>query len=115
LIPLKSGGRSLGYLQAANKKGDSHFDQDDHRILSIVAGQAAPMIENADLMQQSVHRALRAESMRRIASLSGSVASLDEILKYSILELARLFQADYAAVLASCAFTRNRSMVLIQS
>jgi PAS domain S-box-containing protein len=98
LIPLKSGGRSLGYLQAANKKGDSHFDQDDHRILSIVAGQAAPMIENADLMQQSVHRALRAESMRRIASLSGSVASLDEILKYSVLELARLFQVDYAAV-----------------
>jgi PAS domain S-box-containing protein len=98
LIPLTSGGRSLGYLQAANKKGDSSFDQDDQRILSIVAGQAAPMIENADLIQQSVRRALRAESMRRIASLSGSVASLDEILKYSILEMARLFQADYAAV-----------------
>ncbi len=98
LIPLTSGGRSLGYLQAANKRGDSSFDQDDHRILSIVAGQAAPIIENADLIQQSVSRALRAESLRRIASLSGSVANLDEILKYSILELTRLFQADHAAV-----------------
>jgi len=98
LVPLTSGGRSLGYLQAANKKGDSPFDQDDLRILSIVAGQAAPMIENSDLIQLSVRRALRAESMRRIASLSGSVASLDEILKYSLLELARLFQADFAAV-----------------
>ncbi len=92
LVPLKSGGRSLGYLQAANKKRETQFDQDDDRILSIIAGQAASIIENADLIEQSIRRALRAESLRRIASLSGSVASLDEILKYSILELARLFQ-----------------------
>jgi GAF domain-containing protein len=97
-VPLTSGGRSLGYLQAANKLDDLPFDQDDIRILSIVTGQAAPIIENVDLIQQSVSRALRAESLRRVASLSGSTASLDEILKYSILELARLFQADYAAI-----------------
>ena len=98
LMPLKSGGRALGYLQVANKKGEVAFDDDDVRILSIATGQAAPIIENADLIRHSVQRALRAESLRRIASLSGSAASLDEILKYSILELARLFQADYAAV-----------------
>ncbi len=98
LIPLNSGGRSLGYLQVANKKGDAPFDQDDDRILSIIAAQAASIIENADLIEQSIRRALRAEALRRIASLSGSVASLDEILKYSVLELARLFNSDYAAV-----------------
>ncbi|MFC1997681.1 GAF domain-containing protein, partial [Chloroflexota bacterium] len=98
LIPLTSSRRSLGYLQVANKKSDTPYNQDDLRMLTIVAGQAASMIENADLIKQSTYRAQRAESMRRIASLSGSVASLDEILKYSILELARLFQADYAAV-----------------
>ena len=98
LIPLTSGGRALGYLQIANKKDNLPFDDDDIRILSIVAGQAAPIIENVNLMQQSIRRALRAESLRRIASLSGAAASLDEILKYSILELARLFQVDYAAI-----------------
>ena len=98
LVPLRSGGRSLGYLQVANKNGNTPFDDDDDRILSIIAGQAASIIENADLIDQSIRRALRAEALRRVASLSGSVASLDEILKYSILELARLFQADYAAV-----------------
>ena len=98
LIPLSSGGRLLGYLQSANKKDGSGFNEGDVRILSIIAGQAAPIIENADLIRQSIHRALRAESLRRIASLSGSSASLDEILKYSILELARLFKADYAAI-----------------
>ncbi|MBN1666367.1 MAG: GAF domain-containing protein [Anaerolineales bacterium] len=98
LTPLASGGRVLGYLQAANKSDRTPFNQDDIRLLSIIAGQAAPIIENADLIQQSVQRALRAESLRRIASLSSSMASLDEILKYSILELARLFQADAAAI-----------------
>ncbi len=98
LIPLKIGGRSLGYLQAANKNDDTAFTQDDVRLLSIIAGQAAPIIENADLVQQSIQRALRAEALRRIASLSGSEAALDEILKYSIIELARLLKADSAAV-----------------
>lgn len=98
LTPLASGGRSLGYLQAANKSDRTPFDEDDIRLLSIIAGQAAPIIENADLVQQSVQRALRAEALRRIASLSSSTANLDEILKYSILELARLLQADTAAI-----------------
>jgi len=98
LMPLTSGGRKLGYLQVANKKEHAAFDEDDIRILSIIIGQAAPIIENADLIRQSIQRALRAESLRRVASLSGSVASLDEILKYSVLELTRLFQAEYAAV-----------------
>jgi PAS domain S-box-containing protein len=98
LMPLKSGGRSLGYLQAANKRDGTPFTDDDVRLLSIIAGQAAPIIENADLIQQSVQRALRAEALRRIASLSGSEAGLDEILKYSVIELSRLLKADMAAI-----------------
>ncbi len=34
--------------------------------------------------------------MRRITSLSASSATLDEILKFSLLELARLLNADFA-------------------
>ncbi len=98
LVPLKIGGRSLGYLQAANKRDKTPFTQDEVRLLSIVAGQAAPIIENADLVQQSIQRALRAEALRRIASLSGSEADLDEILKYSVIELARLLKVDAAAI-----------------
>jgi len=98
LVPLTSGGRGLGYFQAANKRDKTSFDQDDIRILSIIAGQAAPIIENADLIQQSIGRALRAEALRRIASLAGSSATLDEIYKYSLLELVRLLQADLAGI-----------------
>lgn len=98
LVPLTSGGRMLGYLQVADKMDGMPFDQDDLRLLTIVAGQAAVIIDNVTLMRQSQERAQRSEAMRRIASLTGSVATLDEILAFSLRELARLLRADMAAI-----------------
>ena len=98
LVPLTSSGRILGYLQVGEKRDGTAFNQDDLRLLVIIAGQAGSIIENAALMQQSEHRAQRAETLRRIASLTGSTATLDEVLKYSIQDLGRLLKADKAAV-----------------
>ncbi|MBN2148577.1 MAG: GAF domain-containing protein [Anaerolineales bacterium] len=98
LTPLTSGGRMLGYLQVADKSDGSPFDQDDIRMLTIIAGQAAAIVENATLIKQSQDRAQRSEAMRRIASLTGSVATLDEILAFSLRELARLLRADVGAI-----------------
>ena len=98
LTPLTTGGRMMGYLQVANKAGREAFDKDDLRLLAIIAGQVAPIIENASLVHQSQRRAQRAETLRRIASLTGSNASLDEILQYSLLDLSRLLHADMAAI-----------------
>ncbi|MBV5337476.1 MAG: GAF domain-containing protein, partial [Deltaproteobacteria bacterium] len=50
------------------------------------------------MVQQARARAQRADALRRIASLSGSSATLEEILKYSVQELANLFQADVGAI-----------------
>jgi PAS domain S-box-containing protein len=98
LVPLTSGGRMLGYLHVGNKHDGTTFNQDDLRLLAIIAGQAGSIVENAALVQQSEWRAQRAETLRRIASLTGSSATLDEILKYSVQDLARLLKADKAAL-----------------
>ena len=66
--------------------------------MHIVANQAAAIIENVLLVQQARGRAQRSDALRRIASLSGSSATLEEILKYSVQELANLFQADVGAI-----------------
>jgi len=92
--PLTSAGRVLGYLQVADKKDGSPFDQNDLRLLEIIAGQSATIIDNAILIQQSQERAQRSEALRRIASLTGSSATLDEILRFSLRELARLLAID---------------------
>lgn len=98
LVPLASVGRVLGYMQVSNRINGGTFTQDEIRLLMIIANQAAPIIENATLVQQTRQRAQRAEALRRIASLAGSAATLDEILKYSLQELVRLLHADCAAI-----------------
>lgn len=98
LVPLTSGGKVLGYLQAANKRDGAPFDSGDLHVLAIIAGQVAPILENAQLVIQGRRRTQRAETLRRIASLTSSGATLEEMLKYALLDLARLLQVDVAAV-----------------
>jgi GAF domain-containing protein/nitrogen-specific signal transduction histidine kinase len=99
LVPLVSSNRMLGYFQVGHHThGVTAFSGDEIRLMSIVANQAAAIIENLLLVQQARTRAHRADALRRIASLAGSSATLGEILKYSMQELANLFQADAGAV-----------------
>jgi len=95
LVPLISAGHSMGYLQVAHhRRGPSSFTSEELRLINIVAVQAGAIIENVLLVQQARARAQRADALRRIASLSTSSATLDEILKYSVQELVHLFQAE---------------------
>ncbi len=99
LIPLISSGRPLGYLQVSNhRRTEMIFTQDELRLLNIVANQVAPIIDNLTLVIQARQRALRSEALRRIASLTVSSATTDEVLRYTVQELARLLQADVAAI-----------------
>ncbi|HEX9028263.1 MAG TPA: GAF domain-containing protein, partial [Anaerolineales bacterium] len=98
LAPLSYSGHTVGYLQAANKRDGMPFEAEDLHLLESIAAQAAQIIENFTLVQQSLQRAVRVETLRRIASLTSSSATLDEILKYSLQDLARLLQADMAAI-----------------
>ena len=99
LVPLTSGGRMMGYLQASNHKNEMHsFTREEMRFLTIMANQTAPIVENALLVQQTRARAQRAETLRRIASLASSDATLDETLTFAIRELAYLLRADVSGM-----------------
>ncbi len=99
LMPLLSSGRMLGFLQVGHhSRGVIAFNPEELRLLSIVASQAASIIENVLLVQQARARTQRADTLRRIASLAASSATLDEIMKYSVRDLARLFNADSGGV-----------------
>lgn len=51
-IKLTVGNRDIGALQASNKRDGAGFNEDDARLLSIFAGQAAAVIENARLYEE---------------------------------------------------------------
>ena len=99
MVPLFSAGRFVGFLQIANHRGRTEaFTADELRLAQIIANQSATIIENAVLVQQARQRSQRSETLRRIASLVASSATLDEILQFSVQELAQLLKADTAAI-----------------
>ena len=99
LVPLISGGNSLGYLLASNHiHGNTGFSQEEMNLLMIVANQAAPLIENIYLISQSNQRAEKAEILQHIAILTSANSGSDEILSYGVREMVRILNADFAAV-----------------
>ncbi len=99
LIPLISSGRVLGYMQVGHHhQGAAPFSNDEVRLMDIIASQAAALIENVMLMHQTRSRAMRADTLRRIAILANSSATMEEVLKFSVQALSNLFQADMGAV-----------------
>ncbi len=98
LYPLHSGRQFLGYLQIANTPERPPFTEEERKVVALAASQVAPLLENAVLFQQARERARRAEALRRVASLAASSASTDELLKFSVLELAHLLNVKKAAV-----------------
>ncbi len=99
LVPLTSGGRFLGYLQLSNHtQGVRKFTENEKHLMSVVANQAATIIDNANLIQQTKRRARRAEMMGRVASLVSSSATEEETIRFSLQELVQLINADAAIV-----------------
>jgi PAS domain S-box-containing protein len=99
LVPMFADDRLVGCFQVSNHKGGSaDFSRSEIRLIETIARQAASLLENALTIEQTRQRALRSDALRRIASLAASNATVDEILRFSLQELARLFQGDLAAI-----------------
>jgi len=65
-VPLLSKGRMIGLLSVFNKKAEGGFNQDDQRLLSIIATQSAQVIENARLLEEE-QALLRIQDELRLA------------------------------------------------
>jgi PAS domain S-box-containing protein len=99
LMPMVVSDRLVGYLQLSNHRGtSSDFSNAELRLIKTVADQATGIIESSFVVERSRQQVLRAEALRRIASLAVSNATLDEVLCYVTKELASLFQSDLGAV-----------------
>jgi sigma-B regulation protein RsbU (phosphoserine phosphatase) len=65
-VPLLSKGRMIGLLTVFNKKDPEGFDENDQRLLFIIAGQSAQVIENARLLEKE-KELMRMEEELRLA------------------------------------------------
>jgi len=97
--PLVAGGRRFGLLQVANKKDGSEFDDGDERLIAIFAGQAATLIDNARLYQDTEFTLQkRADELRSVSRISREVNAtleLERILEVIASEALKAEGADY--------------------
>jgi signal transduction histidine kinase len=76
-VPMKAHTKTIGALEAVNKRGDTPFTEDDIDTLMTLAAQAAVAIENARLFQQNDFIAELVHELRTpLAALKASTALL---------------------------------------
>ncbi|MCC6498649.1 MAG: GAF domain-containing protein [Anaerolineales bacterium] len=99
LAPMIVGDQLVGYVQLSNhRQAAIEFTESELRLAETVADQAAGLIQNSFVVERARQRALRADGLRRIATLSSSTATLDEMILHSVNELARLLKCDLGAL-----------------
>jgi signal transduction histidine kinase len=76
-VPMRAHGKVMGVLEAVNKNGGEHFEENDINTLTTLASQAAIAIENARLFQQSDFIAEMVHELRTpLAALKASTVLL---------------------------------------
>src|SRR6202022_658777 len=79
LAPMSVGTRRLGIVQASNKRDGSGFSENDVRLLSIFASQAAIVVENARLYDEEQRRADELGGLQQISQAIGVLRDTDEL------------------------------------
>ena len=96
-VPLKQGDQVVGVLNVFDEK-TGVFDEDDVRLLSLFAAQAAIAIENARLYEAGHRRAEQLEALRQV-SLDLTILRDLDLLLHQILERAvKLLEGDSSGI-----------------
>jgi GAF domain-containing protein len=98
LAPITIGNRRLGVLQVSNKRSGAAFSDRDARLLSIFAGQAAVILDNARLVGEARERAEREEGLRQLTAAAAASTELDTILHTAMEQTAALLRFDVGVI-----------------
>src|SRR5712691_6719286 len=79
-VPLRYGARVVGVI-VVSKLGLDQFDEDDVRLLEVLAGHAAVAVENASLYEAARREAESATSLLEFGRELATASSLDDIFE----------------------------------
>ena len=96
-VPLRYGTRVVGVI-VVSKLGLDQFDEDDMRLLEVLAGHAAVAVENARLYESARREAESATSLLEFGRELATAASLDEILARVVALTADLLDSPRTSV-----------------
>jgi len=98
-VPLKRGGRLIGVIDITDDQKTGLFSDDEVRLVSLFADQAAIVIENARLLEETQRRAAYLEAVTAIATALRSARTRNEMPPILLDRLTRLVDATAAALL----------------
>jgi diguanylate cyclase (GGDEF)-like protein len=96
-VPLRYGTRVVGVI-VVSKLGLDQFDEDDVRLLEVLAGHAAVAVENARLYESARREAESATALLGFGRELATASSLDEILQKVVVHTASLLGAPRTSV-----------------
>jgi diguanylate cyclase (GGDEF)-like protein len=96
-VPLQYGTRVIGAI-VVSKLGLDQFDEDDLRLLEVLAGHAAVALENASLYEAQRREAETAKALLELGRDLAAAESLDDVLERVVQGAAGLFGAPHASL-----------------
>src|SRR5207248_7656418 len=97
VVPLTFGTRVVGVI-VISKLGLDQFDEDDVRLLEVLAGHAAVALENASLYESARREAERATALLEFSRQLSSAEGVDEVLGRIVELSARTLGSSRASV-----------------
>src|SRR5439155_10531894 len=97
VVPLRYGSRVTGAI-VISKLGVNQFDDDDVRLLEVLAGQASVALENARLYEQQRREAEGAKALLRLADEISQAHTVEEICALAVEAATRLFETERASL-----------------
>jgi len=97
VVPLTYGTRVVGVI-VISKLGLNQFDEDDVRLLEVLAGHAAVALENASLYEAARREAERATALLEFSRQLSSAEAIDEVVDRIVELSARTLAAPRASV-----------------
>lgn len=93
--PLKIGANILGVINMARKVGGVDFTQDDLRLLSTFASQAAVAVDDANQFRKSQRRLVEFEILHEISNEMTNINDWITFRELLIDRLSKVFEVDY--------------------
>ncbi len=93
-VPLKTRNRIIGVLDLFDTEHTGLFTDDEVRLLSLFADQAAVAVDNARLYEEAQQRAEQLATMNEIGHAISTLQDLDSVLKIIYRQVQRVVPVD---------------------
>ncbi|HVF52535.1 MAG TPA: diguanylate cyclase [Actinomycetota bacterium] len=96
-VPMCFGARSIGVI-LLSKLGVGQFDEDDVRLMEVLAGQAAVSLENARLYEEQTREADKARALLEAAQILSNASSFGEVKRLTVDLAMKLLDANQSSL-----------------